>query len=53
MEDETNYAGVGASTTTGTFTYAGNSAWDSVDIAWNRDYPSTMEIAYIYVLRYQ
>jgi len=53
MEDETNYAGVGASTPTATIAYAGNSAWNSVDIAWNRDYPSTMEIAYIYVLRYQ
>jgi hypothetical protein len=53
MENETNYAGVGASTATATIAYAGNAAWDSVDIAWNRDYPSTMEIAYIYVLRYQ
>lgn len=54
MEDESSYAGFGTSVTSTTFTsYAGNSLWDSVDIAWNVSAPNAMEIASIYALRYQ
>lgn len=52
MEDEVNYATLGFSTATGTFAYAGNSLWDSVNIAWNKSAPNQMDISEIYVLRY-
>ena len=53
-EDEVNYGGFGTNTSAVTVTgYAGSALWDSVDISWNNSMPNSLEIAELYVLRYQ
>ena len=54
MEDESTYGAFGNTTSAVTVTgYAGSALWDSVDISWNNSMPNSLEIAELYVLRYQ